>query len=138
MTIGSRIKALRKKARLTQAELAEKIGTHEVTLRRWENTDVAPDSKILLKMASILNVDVAEILGDSEGNYEVDESSGNNFEASMTLTNKSDPASTPQKDMLYKYTKNGETHSLEIVFYAQTPKDEKLEIVEQLLKKTFG
>jgi hypothetical protein len=43
----------------------------------------------------------------------------------------------PQKDMLYRYTKNGETHSLEIVFYSQTPKEEKLEIVEQLLKKTF-
>jgi transcriptional regulator with XRE-family HTH domain len=136
--IGARIKALRKKIRLTQAELAEKIGTHEVTLRRWENTDVAPDSKILLKMASALNVDVADILGNGEENDEANELNNGNFEVSATSSSKNDLASTPQKDMLYRYTKNGETHSLEIVFYSQTPKEEKLEIVEELLKKTFG
>jgi transcriptional regulator with XRE-family HTH domain len=136
--IGSRIKALRKKVRLTQAELAEKIGTHEVTLRRWENSNVAPDSKILLKMASALGVDVTDILDDPEEGDEVDGLNSENFKVSAMLDDKNSSSLSPQKDMLYRYTKNGETHSLEILFYAQTPKEEKLEMVEQLLKKTFG
>ena len=34
---GKELKDLRKKAGLTQTELAEKIGTHKQVISRWEN-----------------------------------------------------------------------------------------------------
>lgn len=56
MGIGNRIKILRKKTGLTQPELAEKIGVHETTIRRWElEKDRGPDGKSVNKIATILN-----------------------------------------------------------------------------------
>jgi hypothetical protein len=89
-------------------------------------------------MASALGVDVTDILDDPEEGDEVDELNSENFKVSAMLDDKNSSSLSPQKDMLYRYTKNGETHSLEIIFYSSTPKEEKLEIVEGLLKKTFG
>ena len=36
MTLGDRIRKLRKQAKLTQSELADVIGIHEITIRRCE------------------------------------------------------------------------------------------------------
>ena len=56
MGIGTRIKKLRKQAKLTQPELAEKIGVHETTIRRWEQEkDRGPDGKTVTLLAEVLN-----------------------------------------------------------------------------------
>ena len=56
MGIGLRIKELRKRAGLTQPELAEKLGVHETTIRRWEQEkDRGPDGKMVTVLASVLN-----------------------------------------------------------------------------------
>jgi transcriptional regulator with XRE-family HTH domain len=123
---------LRKKSGLGQSRLSEEIGVSEITLRRWENTNITPDGEALLKIANILNTSVSFIVG--EGESETDQITGK-FEALTILNNENDFPSASQKDMLYKYTKNGESLFLEILFYTQTSKEEKLEIVEQLLKK---
>lgn len=55
MGIGIRIKQLRKQSGLTQPELAEQVGVHETTIRRWEKeTDNGPDNKAVKKLAEIL------------------------------------------------------------------------------------
>ncbi len=55
MGIGTRIKKLRKQAGITQPELAEQVGVHETTIRRWEKeTDNGPDNKAVKKLAEIL------------------------------------------------------------------------------------
>lgn len=56
MGIGTRIKGLRRRAGLTQPELAEKIGVHETTIRRWEQEkDRGPDGKAVTMLAEVLN-----------------------------------------------------------------------------------
>ena len=69
MGIGLRIKELRKRARITQPELAEKIGVHETTIRRWElEKDRGPDSKAVIALAKELSTTPEYLLnGDKEG-----------------------------------------------------------------------
>lgn len=134
-SIGHRIKIFREKKGLTQEQLAEALGISNSTMVRWENTNMTPNVKELIKICRILGVSVGDIaiMDDSEDN------ATGTFEATAILSaDSNDLPPTSQKDMVYRYTKNGETHSLEITFYALTPKEEKLEIVEKLLKKTFG
>ena len=65
MKIGARIKNTRKKNKLTQAELAEKISVHEVTVRTWENTDKGPNSAVMPSLASALGTTVAYLMGET-------------------------------------------------------------------------
>ena len=54
--IGARIKEARKRIKMTQPELAEKIGVHETTVRRWErDRDNGPSAEILKRIAEALN-----------------------------------------------------------------------------------
>ena len=56
MGIGARLKELRKKLRITQSELAKRIGVHETTIRRWEQeVDRGPDAKSVALLAEILH-----------------------------------------------------------------------------------
>ena len=65
---GSRLKALRKKAGLTQEKLADLIGVHETTIRRWENNGDSPRAEDISSIAKALGVSEAELLHDSPGN----------------------------------------------------------------------
>lgn len=75
MGVGQRIKELRKQGGMTQAELAERVGVHETTIRRWEKeTDSGPDTAMIVKIAEALNATIEELLsensnalGDKEG-----------------------------------------------------------------------
>jgi transcriptional regulator with XRE-family HTH domain len=63
-----KIKRLRKKKRLTQAALAEKVGVSRVHLANVESADAAshhrtPSSALLDKLAKALGVPVTELLG---------------------------------------------------------------------------
>jgi transcriptional regulator with XRE-family HTH domain len=64
MSLGDNLKLLRKRANLTQSSLAESIGVHEVTLRRWEKADTSfqPRASDITKLCEVLNVTEAELL----------------------------------------------------------------------------
>lgn len=64
MTLGERIKTLRK-GRFSQAELAEIIGVHENTLRRWELGERSPDADALVKIAQALGCSISELMEDN-------------------------------------------------------------------------
>ena len=66
MSLGSKIKEKRKRAKLTQPELAEEIGVSLTTLRRWEGGKTKPDSDNILLMAKILNTSTADLLGETD------------------------------------------------------------------------
>ena len=67
MGLGFRIKTLRKRAGITQPELAEKLGVHETTIRRWEQEkDRGPDGKTVAQIASILNTTSEYLLSETE------------------------------------------------------------------------
>lgn len=65
---GNRLRALRKKSGLTQPELADLVGVHETTIRRWENNNDQPMPDSFSRLAKALGVSEAELLNDSHDN----------------------------------------------------------------------
>ena len=112
MGIGTRIKKLRKQAGMTQPELADKLGVHETTIRRWEKeTDNGPDSKTVTLIADVLNTTPEYLLTD------IDDSA----------------ASTPlddEKTLIYEW---GGNHRLQL---PNTPETRKL--FEQIVFRSMG
>lgn len=65
---GSRLKTLRKKAGLSQTQLAEKIGVSLLTLFRWEKNERSPRFEEIKAIAKALGVPEADLLSDSPAN----------------------------------------------------------------------
>ena len=68
--IGNFIKLLRKKKKMTQKELADKLGITDRAVSRWERGIGCPDISLLESLADILGVSVLELL---KGEYIDDE-----------------------------------------------------------------
>lgn len=62
MTVSANIRRLRKKAGLTQIELAEKVGVSIATLRRWEAGETSPTGTKITEIADLLGVLPYEIV----------------------------------------------------------------------------
>lgn len=61
-TLSQNLIFLRKNAKLTQGELAEKINYSDKTISKWENGDSTPDVETLYFIAKFYNVSVDSIL----------------------------------------------------------------------------
>lgn len=59
---GVTIKSLREKQKLTQAQLAEKIGVSSKTISKWETAKGLPDITLLQPLAQALNISVIELM----------------------------------------------------------------------------
>ena len=59
---GNTIKQLREGKRLTQAELAEKIGVSSKTVSKWETGKGLPDISLLQPLAQALGISVIELM----------------------------------------------------------------------------
>ncbi len=62
MSIGEKLKLARKKANLTQGELAEKLQVYQKDISRWERGERTPSLEMFAKICRILNVSADEIL----------------------------------------------------------------------------
>ena len=62
MTIGNNIKKYREEKRYTRKEFAELIGRTYNTLRCYECDISTPGAYILLKMATVLDISILDIL----------------------------------------------------------------------------
>ncbi len=65
MSVEMNIRVLRKKEGLSQEQLAEKVGVSVMTVRRWEWGETAPNAKMLLKLAEVLNTTQEYLLSDN-------------------------------------------------------------------------
>lgn len=63
---GAAIKQLREKRRLTQAELADKIGVSAKTVSKWETAKGLPDISLLEPLAKALNISVIELMNGEQ------------------------------------------------------------------------
>ena len=63
MEIGQSIQEVRKKAKLTQKELAEKVGIATITVQQYERGVRTPKIETLQKIAQALNIDVGVLYG---------------------------------------------------------------------------
>ncbi len=69
--MGPRIKRLRERRGLTQAELAEKIGINRVSIAKLESPDAAkhhrsPSLATIEKLAEVLRTSVGQLLGEKQ------------------------------------------------------------------------
>ena len=64
--IGRNITAYRKRAGLTQAELAERINYSDKSVSKWESGGGAPDIGVLLQLAEIFGITVNELVAEEE------------------------------------------------------------------------
>lgn len=62
LKIGKKIKLLRKKQRITQEQLAEKIGVSFQAVSKWENDIALPDITLIPVLANYFGVSTDEIL----------------------------------------------------------------------------
>lgn len=62
MNLGNRIQELRKKASLSQSELAAKIGISYPQMSRYEIKDVQPPADVLKRMADVFGVSIDYIV----------------------------------------------------------------------------
>lgn len=68
--IGRFIAGCRKKANLTQAQLAEKLGITDKAISKWERGISMPDSSMMLELCDILGISVNELLSGEKINME--------------------------------------------------------------------
>ena len=61
MELGKKIKQLRFRARLTQEQLAEKLGIGAQSVSKWENAVAMPDITLLPLLAEIFGVSIDEL-----------------------------------------------------------------------------
>lgn len=59
---GAAIRQLREQRKLTQAELAEKIGVSSKTVSKWETAKGLPDISLLEPLAQALSISVIELM----------------------------------------------------------------------------
>jgi transcriptional regulator with XRE-family HTH domain len=70
MSIGKNISQLRKHHRLTQSELASKLGVTEQSVSKWENDVCAPDVSLFPQLAKLFNVSIDRLFGFHLDSYE--------------------------------------------------------------------
>ena len=68
--IGKFIAERRKKANLTQMQLAEKLGITDKAISKWERGIAMPDTSIMLALCEILGISVNELLCGEKINME--------------------------------------------------------------------
>ena len=66
MEFSERLKELRKKANLTQVEVAEKLGISQPAYASWERGVKKPTQDNLVKIVQVLNASVDYLVGNSE------------------------------------------------------------------------
>lgn len=65
MNFGQRLKQFREENGLSQLMLANQLGITEEDINKFENDDTMPSAEILVKISSLYNMSVDELLGNS-------------------------------------------------------------------------
>lgn len=65
MSFGQRLKQLREENGLSQIAIANQLGIKEEAINAFENDETMPSAEILVKLSSLYNMSVDELLGNS-------------------------------------------------------------------------
>lgn len=66
MDIGSKLKNARNEAKLTQEEIAEKLGVSRQTISNWENSKSYPDIISVIKLSDIYSITLDALLKEDK------------------------------------------------------------------------
>ena len=67
MTTGQKIQTLRKQRRLTQEQLAQRLGVSRQAVSRWELHESLPETANLLPLGEVLGVSLDTLLDPAQG-----------------------------------------------------------------------
>ncbi len=96
MSLGERMREMRKMLRLSQEELAFRLGTNRVSVSQWENNRVTPDADSLIKTAAVLGTSVGFLLGETD-DPALSLRSGDNDRASPALSEEGEAAAAAHR-----------------------------------------
>jgi len=66
MSLGNRLSAIRKERKISQGELAEKVGIHTNVLGRYEREEATPSVEVAAKIADALGVSLDYLVGSTD------------------------------------------------------------------------
>ncbi|HOT15830.1 MAG TPA: helix-turn-helix transcriptional regulator [Bacteroidales bacterium] len=66
MLFGDRLSEIRKKKKISQDDLAKKIGVHAPVIGRYERSDVKPSIEVAVKITEALNVSLDYLVGSTD------------------------------------------------------------------------
>lgn len=69
MSLGEQLKSLRKRAKVTQDELAEAIDVKRLSIIHWENDHTEPSAKNLKSLSDFFKVDVLSLVGGEKKQF---------------------------------------------------------------------
>lgn len=72
MSIRTNIYTLRKEKKITQAQLAEKLGVSEQSISKWENNQCAPDVSLFPIIADYFGVSIDRLFGYHTSSYDTE------------------------------------------------------------------
>ena len=73
MSIGANIRRKREEQKLTQEQLADKLGVTFQAVSSWERDEYKPDTDNLIKLAKVLDVSVSTIVEEQSGTFKTRE-----------------------------------------------------------------
>ena len=73
MSIGSNIKTLREERKLTQEQVAEKLGITFQAVSSWERDEYKPDTDKLIRLAEIFDVSISSIAEEKRNTFKTKE-----------------------------------------------------------------
>lgn len=94
MTLGEKIRTLRKKAGLSQEALAEKLGVSRQAVSKWENDNGMPETEKLITMAKLFDTSLDDLIGEEK-------SAPTSSTAESSTQTRVDPAAVAQLILAY-------------------------------------
>lgn len=85
-SVGKRIETLRKSKKISQEDLAEKVGVSRMTIYKWESGTAKPNFAKLQALACALETTVSFLAGETPFEYTEEESKGEN-EVALSVEN---------------------------------------------------
>lgn len=133
INIGSTIKSLRKEKKLTQEQLAEKIGVSFQAVSKWENGIALPDITLLPKLAQLFDISIDKLFAYStkETQKEIEDYCYRSYQLRESDHMK---ARAILEEGLRKYPDNDIL--LNNLLYCITDPDEEIRIATKLIGKT--
>ncbi len=111
---GKRVKAARKKRKMTQVQLADAIGKKEATIRKYENGSIEAPWNVIEDIASVLDispfdltVDIEQLRSDVKLQEEIEKAFGKN---GLQLLNDFDTLNNDGKIIANKYVSDLAEH----------------------------
>lgn len=77
MTLGQKLFEMRKKAALSQEQVAEVLGVTRQTVSKWETDQTTPDFDKIIPISKLYNVSVNELFGEESKEEQINENIDN-------------------------------------------------------------